>query len=141
MVTVSVITQSLQASSKHATCKHVACLLQLLNAVRWPCQTTALIVPKSHAHQSTYEPCSNQRILIAWLCEWVQARSTNVAQLMSERSDVANCGICRDVMSDPVVVQGGHSFCRACISSWFERELTNPITREEVTHASPTASP
>ena len=38
------------------------------------------------------------------------------------------CPITQSVMSDPVVIQTGHTFERSAILTWFERSSTNPLT-------------
>eukprot|EP00040_Diaphanoeca_grandis_P009858 m.50472 g.50472 ORF g.50472 m.50472 type:complete len:246 (+) comp21301_c0_seq1:165-902(+) len=38
------------------------------------------------------------------------------------------CSVCINLMKDPVTIESGHSFCRACIEKWFEENDTCPKT-------------
>jgi len=42
-----------------------------------------------------------------------------------------NCGICGDVMAEPVTLGCGHSFCKHEIEQWFHSHDTCPICREK----------
>ncbi|KAJ4943557.1 hypothetical protein JOQ06_006057 [Pogonophryne albipinna] len=34
------------------------------------------------------------------------------------------CSVCHDIFKDPVVLSCSHSFCRACLQSWWTEKVT-----------------
>ncbi|XP_061584199.1 E3 ubiquitin-protein ligase TRIM35-like [Cololabis saira] len=36
------------------------------------------------------------------------------------------CSVCQDIFKDPVVLSCSHSFCRACLQSWWAQQKTQP---------------
>ncbi|KAK0502071.1 hypothetical protein EDD18DRAFT_1346642 [Armillaria luteobubalina] len=44
-----------------------------------------------------------------------------------------DCGICLGTVKMPALLQCGHSFCAACLITWFEKKLTCPTCRAVLT--------
>jgi hypothetical protein len=42
------------------------------------------------------------------------------------------CPICCELMTDPVMAEDEHTYCRTCIQSWFSRSQTSPITQAQI---------
>ncbi|XP_066543121.1 RING finger protein 112 [Amia ocellicauda] len=65
----------------------------------------------------------------------IPERSTSIQFLLQEEQDnylraEPQCSICLGVFTDPVTIECGHHFCRACIVTfWVDRELTCPQCR------------
>ncbi|XP_062399888.1 NLR family CARD domain-containing protein 3-like [Sardina pilchardus] len=68
--------------------------------------------------------------------------------------DQSKCGVCEQVLRDPVITSCGHSFCRQCISSYWsqygpsadcpqcrKRSRTQPITNPDINMAQPLVYP
>ena len=53
----------------------------------------------------------------------------------AEQLEDLQCGVCRNIMKDPMVVPCGHSFCRYCIEAWYAMGDTKtcPCCRAAVT--------
>ncbi|KAL0214746.1 hypothetical protein P9112_006930 [Eukaryota sp. TZLM1-RC] len=43
-----------------------------------------------------------------------------------------NCGVCSEIMKDPVALSCGHSSCYACISNWIKIKQTCPQCRKRI---------
>jgi hypothetical protein len=48
------------------------------------------------------------------------------------------CPICLQIMVNPCLASDSNSYCQECITTWFERQQTSPLTREPI---SPTLLP
>ncbi|TRZ00421.1 hypothetical protein DNTS_026744, partial [Danionella cerebrum] len=55
---------------------------------------------------------------VAW-CSW---RRKMAESSISEAQDEFLCAVCLDLLKDPVTVPCGHSFCRICISGFWDQE-------------------
>ncbi|XP_071403547.1 E3 ubiquitin-protein ligase TRIM39-like isoform X2 [Centroberyx affinis] len=59
---------------------------------------------------------------------------------MSSRSEEdLSCPVCHDIFKDPVVLSCSHSFCKACLQSWWTEKQTHecPICKEISLHSEP----
>lgn len=49
----------------------------------------------------------------------------------------ASCSVCLEYLKDPVIIDCGHNFCRACITRWWEelnRDFPCPVCRKTFRH-------
>ncbi|XP_071394843.1 E3 ubiquitin-protein ligase TRIM39-like [Centroberyx affinis] len=53
-----------------------------------------------------------------------------------------SCSVCHDIFKDPVVLSCSHSFCKACLQSWWTEKLIHdcPICKEISLHGEPPVS-
>lgn len=47
-------------------------------------------------------------------------------------SDWLSCSICQELLTDPVTIPTGHTYCRACIADWLKKKNTCPLTNTVV---------
>ncbi|XP_071372549.1 nuclear factor 7, ovary-like [Centroberyx affinis] len=59
---------------------------------------------------------------------------------MSSRSEEdLSCSVCHDIFKDPVVLSCSHSFCKACLQSWWTEKLIHecPVCKKRSSHRKP----
>ncbi|XP_062396682.1 NLR family CARD domain-containing protein 3-like [Sardina pilchardus] len=122
--------------------------------------------PQSDQRPQTHIPVSPVPSCVSMKSDWSMGNPLNFSSgpSRSDQSgfrntltqDESRCGVCEQLLRDPVTTSCGHSFCRQCISSYWsqsgpsgdyscpqcrKRPRTQPITNPEITMAQPLLYP
>ncbi|XP_062397014.1 protein NLRC3-like [Sardina pilchardus] len=111
--------------------------------------------PQSDQNPQTHRPVSPVPSCVSMKSDWSMEHPNNFSSgpPQSDQKDIltqdqSRCGVCEQLLRDPVIASCGHSFCRQCISSYWsqsgpsgdyscpqcrKRPRTQPITNPDMT--------
>ncbi|XP_062400115.1 protein NLRC3-like [Sardina pilchardus] len=119
--------------------------------------------PHSDTKPQTHRPVSPVPSCVSMKSDWSMGQPpffssgpphSDTKNILTQ--DQSRCGVCEQLLRDPVVTSCGHSFCRQCISSYWsqsgpsgdyscpqcrKRPRTQPITNPDTTMAQPLLYP
>jgi hypothetical protein len=87
------------------------------------------------------------RVLAAWrdvrAPQMLRRREPGCVWVDEAQSSAATCSVCHDVLTDPVSLACGHSFCRACAVRWFtsSAKLCPECRRPDTAGSNPASLP
>ncbi|XP_076144402.1 uncharacterized protein LOC143126792 isoform X2 [Alosa pseudoharengus] len=115
--------------------------------------------PQSDPKPQTHRPVSPVPSCVSMKSDWSMGLPHNFSRGSSQSDrknnlaqDQSRCGVCEQLLRDPVITSCGHSFCRQCISSYWsqsgpsgdyscpqcrKRSRTQPLLNPDATLAQP----